>query len=144
MKKLKIFVYGSIYIFCLMGIISFGNIFHEYSHYYQIHDIENVTPMSICALNMPVNLSQLLSLEDDFPLAYYHFSYKSNVKEEIKKREKYSELKAGIIGIIPYLFSMLIVFLWFYIKFDEEEEQFINEFNNKLKVLQEYEQKRKD
>ena len=95
-NKVSYVLFGLFYIF---GIFMTSIIIHEYVHYYDFKDyVEND---GMCIVANPF-------IADGF--AYYSFdvSVENSKKEEFKRIDKYTELKASIITLLFFGFTLLI------------------------------------
>jgi hypothetical protein len=115
MNKLIIFEkisFGIIIILAFIGIVFVSGLFHEFTHYFDIHKYTNEGDY-ICAFAITTNFSTILQN----PIAYYEYSLnmtkdKGNLTL-YENTEKYTELKAYSIQLIIVIMFLLCISLIF-------------------------------
>lgn len=91
--------FSIIILFSFLGILFFGVIVHEYSHYFDYRG--KVTDEELCGLSLPKFTENSLDL--DSALGFYKFSYNEANSKEIQEIDKTTETKAYFINFIIFL-----------------------------------------
>jgi len=90
--------FGILILFSLVGMLVFGIVIHEYSHYLDYKG--EVTTTEFCALSLP---SDTTSLNLGSSLGFYNFQYNNTNKAQVEKIGKTTEIKAYFLDFILFL-----------------------------------------
>ncbi len=88
--------FAIVLVFSFFGMVVFGIIVHEYSHY---SDYKGEVTKSELALVLPQSFSEL----SNFNAGYFKFSYSSENKDKIQEIAQTTEAKAYLINILVFL-----------------------------------------
>jgi uncharacterized membrane protein len=125
----------------LIGVVGFGVIIHEYSHYYDFKEL-NVSNGEICGLILPIEWKNWSEFQKQ-ALGSYSFNVDDNKRDRFNEIDKYTEIKAYFINIIIGALFLVCFTIIIFFKYKNEfkiinQEQIISDRDLHIKKLENY------